>query len=157
MGGMTVDVSIAPIEAKSVVGRLLEFNEYEFSRIDQRPIGLDGRYGYRYLDNYWDTEEHRAPYLLHVDGELAGLALVVEWSGVTSFAEFLVLPKFRRRGVGFEAARAILRRHPGRWEITQVAGNDAATTFWRRAIPVPFEERVEADGHVAQTFMIDGE
>ncbi len=152
---MTVDVSIAPPESKDVVGRLLEFNEYEFSRIDQRPIGLDGRYGYRYLDHYWDPDERRSPYLLHVEGELAGLALVAEFSGVTSFAEFLVLPKFRRRGVGFEAARLIVRRHPGPWEITQVRGNDGATAFWRRVIPVPYDERIEADGHVAQTFMID--
>jgi predicted acetyltransferase len=154
---MTVDLTIAPLESKAVVGRLLEFNEYEFSRIDHRPIGLDGRYGYRYLDNYWDPSERRTPYLLHVEAELAGLALVVEWSGVTSFAEFLVLPKFRRRGVGIEAARLILRRHPGPWEITQVQGNDGATSFWRRAIPVPYEERIEADGHVAQTFMIDSQ
>lgn len=152
---MTVDVFIASLDSKPVVGRLLEFNEYEFSRIDDRPIGPDGRYGYRYLDNYWDPKERRFPYLLQVDDELAGLALVAERSAVTSFGEFLVLPKFRRRGVGLEAARLILRRHPGPWEVTQVQGNEAATAFWRRAIPVPYHERTEADGHVVQTFTID--
>ena len=152
---MIVTASIAPPEAKPVVGRLLEFNEYEFSRIDGRPIGPDGRFGYRYLDNYWSPDERRVPYLLHVKTELAGLALVTEWSEILSFGEFLVLPKFRRGGVGRQAAQLILRRHPGRWEITQVAGNDGATAFWRRAIPVPYEERVADDGHVAQTFMIE--
>ncbi len=151
---MTVAVSIAPLESKAVVGRLLEFNEYEFSRIDGRPIGPDGRYGYRYLDHYWDPTEQRTPYLLQVDGELAGLALVAEWSGVTSFAEFLILPKFRRHGVGLEAVRLILDRHPGPWEITQLPGNDGATAFWRRAIPVPYQEQIGADGRVAQTFTI---
>lgn len=152
---MVVTVTIAPIEAKQVLRRLLEFNAYEFSRIDGRSIGPDGRYGYRYLDEYWDPSERRTPYLLHVGDELAGLALVRARPQATSFAEFLILPKFRRGGTGTSAVTQILPAHPGRWEITQVPGNDAAVAFWRRAIPVPFDERILPDGTVTQTFMIN--
>jgi predicted acetyltransferase len=37
-----------------------------------------------------------------------------------------------RRRVGYEAAREVLRRHPGRWEIGFQAENVGASEFWRR-------------------------
>lgn len=63
-----------------------------------------------------------------------------------SIAEFLVLPKYRRRGVGTAAARAAFAEFPGDWEVHQVPGNRAAVEFWHRAIPVPFVETVDGDG-----------
>lgn len=152
-GQLTVD--IATIGDMPIVARLLEFNAYEFSRIDGRAIGPDGRYGYRYLDAYWDPDEPRTPYLIRLGGELAGLAFVTTRSDVTSFNEFLVLPKFRRGGVGTSAVARLLRLHAGRWEIKQVPGNDRAVAFWRCAIPVPYDERIHSDGTVVQTFVID--
>jgi predicted acetyltransferase len=33
-------------------------------------------------------------------------------------AEFFVLPKYRRGGVGTDAARAVFARFPGEWHVT---------------------------------------
>jgi len=41
-------------------------------------------------------------------------------------------------------ARNVLARFPGEWQVRQVSTNAAATSFWRRAIPVPFEEDFDA-------------
>lgn len=150
---MDIDVVLAEASQREVVGRLLEFNAYEFSGIDERPIGDDARYGYVYLDAYW-SEPDRFPYLIWADGELAGLALVRGLQEELTVAEFLVLPKFRRRAVGTRAARALFAQRPGRWRITEVPGNSAATAFWRRAIPTRFEERELGDGTVIQTFTL---
>ena len=148
-----MDLELAPATAsqRDVVGRLLELNSYEFSRIDGRSIGRDGRYGYRYLNAYW-SEPGRVPYLFRGDGELAGLALVRRAGTITDVAEFLVLPKFRRTGVGTRAARLLFAAHPGPWQVRQVAGNDQATSFWHRAIPTPFTEVVDDEGNTTQTF-----
>lgn len=148
---MDVRTALATKDQREVVGRLLEFNAYEFSGIDDRSIGEDARYGYLYLDAYW-TEPDRFPYLIWADDELAGLALLRTLQEELTVAEFLVLPKFRRRSVGTRAARALFELRPGRWRITEVPGNSAATAFWRRAIPVRFEERELGDGTVIQTF-----
>jgi predicted acetyltransferase len=151
MATMNLELVQASEAERDVVGQLLELNSYEFSRIDGRAIGRDGHYGYQYLDAYW-TEPDRVPYLLQADGELAGLVLARRVDGVMTVAEFFVLPKFRRTGVGTQAARQLFAAHPGPWEVHQVVGNDQATSFWRRAIPAPFTELVDDEGNVTQTF-----
>lgn len=75
MADMDVEVTLASRSDRDVVGRLLELNAYEFSRVDGRAIGSDALYRYPYLDAYW-SEPGRFPYLIRADGELAGLALV---------------------------------------------------------------------------------
>lgn len=152
MASVDLELRQASKSDRGVVGRLLELNSYEFSRIDGRSIGHDGLYGYRYLDAYW-SEPGRVPYLFRADGELAGLALVRRANRAMAVSEFLVLPKFRRTGVGTQAARQLFAAHPGPWQVRQIAGNDQATSFWRSAIPAPFTEMVD-EGNVTQTFNI---
>jgi predicted acetyltransferase len=151
MVSVDVEVARANRAERDVVGRLLELNAYEFSRVDGRSIGDDGVYGYRYLDAYW-SEPDRLPYLIRVDGELAGLALVSRVGPVLHVSEFLILPKFRRAGIGTEAARQVFAAHRGAWQVRQVANNDQATQFWRRAIPAAFTEEVDGQGTVTQHF-----
>lgn len=148
-----MDVRLEPAREsdRDVVDRLLELNAYEFSRIDGRPLHDDGTFGYPYLDAYW-AELGRHPYLIRVDGELAGVVLVSERGDANSMSEFMVLPKFRRRRVGERAAAMAFTRHPGRWVVTQTHDNVEATQFWRKVIPIPFQETVSPDGVVTQTF-----
>ena len=74
------------------------------------------------------------------DGKLAGFVLVHDRSrlsgtnGIRDMAEFFILRKYRRRGVGEMAARAIFDRLPGSWEIRERPSNVDAVAFWRRVI-----------------------
>jgi predicted acetyltransferase len=74
-------------------------------------------------------------------------------------AEFHVVRSARRRGVGEAAARRILHRWRGRWEISEVAGNAPAIAFWRRTIGRltrgHFEE-VAVRGGLVQRFTMSG-
>jgi len=144
-GDVPLDVEQVSESAKPILQRLLELNAYEFSAIDGRDIGPNGEYGYRYLDPYWRESSRRAALLFHVDDQLAGFALV-RVGTPHQIAEFLILPKYRRLGVGGAAARAVLARWPGEWMTHQLSGNDGAVAFWRRAIPVPFTETTDANG-----------
>ena len=47
-------------------------------------------------------------------------------------AEFFVVRKHRRSGVGIEAARKLIAARPGQWEIAVVRANVGALGFWRR-------------------------
>ena len=49
-------------------------------------------------------------------------------------AEFFVMRKYRRQGVGRTAACAVFDRFTGAWEIRQRQDNLDATAFWRRTI-----------------------
>lgn len=130
---------------RQTLAQLLELYLYEFSAFDDVEIGADGRYGYVYLDHYW-TEPGRHAFLIQVDGGLAGFALVrtmekdenpldsmPETTG-HAIAEFFVLRKYRRLGVGRTAAQAIFDLFPGRWQVNQDAANLPAQAFWRRVI-----------------------
>ena len=60
--------------------------------------------GYGYIDHYW-TDEGRHPFLIRVDGRIAGFVLVRRLSAGSgppehSIVEFFVMKKYRRRGVG---------------------------------------------------------
>ena len=151
---MDLVVARASESAKPILRRLLELNAYEFSAIDGQDIGPDGRYGYPYLDHYGATSSDRAAFLFHVAGHLAGFALVRR-GAPNQVAEFLVLPKYRRRGVGTAAARQVLAQWPGEWTTHELPGNDDAVTFWRAAIPVRFTETADATG-TTQRFLIGG-
>lgn len=146
-----VRLDVVAADDRNVLGRLLQFNAYEFSRFDGAVLDADGTYGYPYLDAYW-SEAGRVPYFILADDELAGFALIRQGQGATSVAEFLVLPKFRRRRVGAQAARLLFDKHRGPWEVSQLGDNTAATEFWRRVIPEPFTEHRAADGSVVQSF-----
>ncbi len=40
-----------------------------------------------------------------------------------TIAEFMILPAYRRRHIGYQAALAALGLHPGYWEISPASGN----------------------------------
>jgi predicted acetyltransferase len=141
----TASIRRADPADKEILRQLLEFNGYEFSRFfDDAELDAHGRFGYPYLDHYW-TEPDRHPFLIMSGEHVAGFTLV-RAGDPHSIAEFLVLPKYRRGGIGTTAAREVFAMFPGRWDVHQIAGNDGATAFWRNAIPVEFTE-TRGSGH----------
>jgi predicted acetyltransferase len=148
---VTVDVQVATISDKPVVSRLLELYSHDFSEFTAADVDDEGLFGYRYLDAYW-TEADRHPFLIRVDGHLAGFVFVR--SGEPhDMAEFFVMRKFRRSGIGAAVARDVFARFTGEWQVRQVPTNAAAVTFWRAAIPVPYDEGATDTGTV-QRFRI---
>jgi predicted acetyltransferase len=141
---MILDISPASIQEEQVLRNLLELYSYDFSTIDGADVDDSGLYGYEYLDLYWEDPD-RYPFLIRVDGRLAGFALVREGSYFPEsdlpresrtwlIAEFFVMRKYRRRGIGEQVAVQLFDRFRGRWEIAQVVGNDEARAFWRAVI-----------------------
>lgn len=134
---MNIEIQPALRDDRAALERLMELYLYDFSEFDQADVGRDGAYGYPYLAHYW-REKGRDPYLVRVDGHLAGFVLVFEHSFLGSeghmIAEFFVMRKYRRQGVGKAAAFWIFDRYPGHWEISEIDENTAAQRFWRSII-----------------------
>jgi predicted acetyltransferase len=140
-----VEVVRAELADKEVLRQLLEFNAYEFARLSHDAVlNEHGRFGYSWLDHYW-TEPMRYPFLIQVRGQIGGMVLVTG-TDPRSIAEFLVMPQYRRTGVGLAAARCVFELFGGAWSVHEAPGNDAAVAFWRRAIPVQFIETRDDDG-----------
>ena len=144
----------AELGDKAVLEQLLELYQYDFSEFDDHDVGADGLYRYRYIDNYW-TEPDRHPLLFRVDRKWAGFALV-RAGAPHDMAEFFVMRKYRRSGVGTVLAREVFARFPGEWQVRQMTSNPAATAFWCQAIPVDFVQEILDQGPVQRFTIIDG-
>jgi predicted acetyltransferase len=148
-----VTLEIAPRERRLTFENLFQIYTHDFSEFwhdrTEGELDEDGLFGdYPYLDSYWQ-EPDRTPILIRADGHLGGFALINSFahSGLPtdySVAEFFVVRKHRRAGVGHAAATAIIRERPGQWEIAVVRRNAAAQTFWRRVAASVAGDAVEA-------------
>src|SRR3954464_13541478 len=127
MRPMNVEVSDVTYGDKEVLRRLIEFYDYDFSEILGWDVNEHGTFGYRYFDQYW-TDPDRLPLFIRVDGRLAGFALVAAGEP-HDMAEFFIMRKYRRTGIGTEAARAIFERFPGPWQVRQEEANVGAIDF----------------------------
>lgn len=136
-----MDVRIEPImiEQKSVFMQMMELYEYDFSEFSGADLNEYGYFGYSRIDDYWN-EEGRYPFFIRADGKLAGLVLVrsccehTHLANPHNIAEFFVMKKYRRKGVGKAAAMKIFDRFPGGWEISQWQNNLPAQRFWKQVV-----------------------
>ncbi len=134
-----IEIIPASVEQKAILANLLELYMYDFCEFVDLEIGPDGRFGYSDLDIYW-TEPARHPFLVYVDTRLAGFTLIDGLPrgapGVTVWdvAEFFILRRYRRTGIGTQVAHQVWKRFPGRWEVRVIVSNEPAYRFWGRAI-----------------------
>ena len=130
---MAIEVIPASPDQEPILANLLELYAHDFSEFYDIGLGSDGKFGYPHLPLYW-TEAGRHPFLIKVDGQLAGLALVKRTETGWDMAEFFVVRGHRRHGIGTDAAHAVWRRFPGLWEVRVMESNRKALPFWERAI-----------------------
>jgi len=136
---MQIELVAVQETEKSVLRQLLELYAYDFSEYDDEDVNEHGFYGYTYFDYYW-TEETRHPFFIRVDGRLAGFVLVNEYCyvvkehGTKSIAEFFVMRKYRRKGIGKAVAVQVFDRFPGKWEVIQHGENEPSKIFWESVI-----------------------
>ena len=139
----TVTLQPIPPTQRPLLERLLQLYLHDFSELAPRhtvygEVDPNGLFPYPPgLDPYWRDPGHE-PLLIRAGGAVAGFALLHRWSALDrpldrAVAEFFVLCKHRRAGIGTQAAHAAFARHPGRWEVAVAAYNPAALRFWRHA------------------------
>ncbi|NLO84514.1 MAG: GNAT family N-acetyltransferase [Clostridiales bacterium] len=167
---MAVKLRSVQLEDREILSNLLEKYNYEFSQYDQLDVNKLGLYGYQYLDYYW-TEKNRWAYFIQVDEKLAGFVMVNDYSVVedrkTDFviAEFFVMYKYRRRGIGKEAFYQVLDLHKGTWQLKRHPKNIPSVHFWDRVVNEYTKGKYEAilahpdskyeDGTLADIFFFE--
>jgi predicted acetyltransferase len=134
-----VKVKEALVGDKPVLERLMQLYLYDFSELEGGDLDEEALFEYKYLDSYW-TEPGRFPFLIHVSDKIAGFVLVnsrtclQKQAEAKSIAEFFVMRKYRRQGVGRTVAFRIFDMFPGKWEVGETKRNVGAQRFWRRVI-----------------------
>lgn len=115
---------------------------YEMTNYYNDPMDENGNYHYGHFEDYF-TDPGRTAYFIY-DGELLiGFAFLCPYSNIGqtadyTMAEFTVFPAFRRKHYALEAAKMILDRHPGKWEIKYNEKNPAGRNLWN-TVAAPYE------------------
>ncbi|MEV6413782.1 GNAT family N-acetyltransferase [Kribbella sp. NPDC051718] len=157
---MPSSITLQPITAEHhpLIERLWQLYRHDLSEYRYNYPGADGLYPTERLRTFF-TDADRCGYLVKQGDQVAGFVLVRGLvSGLRVMGEFFVLRAARRQQVGWQAALAVLRRHPGDWEIAFQENNPGAARFWRRIAgelavdgykdeqrPVPGKPNIEPD------------
>lgn len=136
-----IELKVAEPHERAIIENMMQLYVHDFSEFwagrEEGELGPDGRFFDYPLDPYWRDRDH-VPLLLRSEGRLVGFALLnaSPHSGRTidrNMAEFFIVRKHRRGGMGTAAAQAIFSRYPGVWEAAVARANLPALGFWRKA------------------------
>jgi predicted acetyltransferase len=120
-----------------VIARLLELYVYDFTEYMDFDVDEEGLFHYPF-EEYLSLPDHFI-YLILVNGHYAGLVLMKlatneQGKSYYTIAEFFILKKYRKLGIGKKVASKILMDYPGHWMIYQSKNNIPAQIFWRKII-----------------------
>lgn len=137
----TVTLTPAIVSDSSLLSNLLELYIHDMSDFfPNLELGPDGRFGYSRLILYWSDAHRRFAFVIRYGGKPAGFALATIGSpastdpDVLDVAEFFVIRRQRRSGVGRAAAFLLWNRLPGKWIVRVAEQNAGAIAFWRDVI-----------------------
>lgn len=107
---------------------------YEMTSFYDDPMDENGNYHYGHFNDYF-TDPKRKAYFIYSDSILVGFAMLCPYSNIDqnpdyTMAEFTIFPSFRRRRFALDAAKMILDKHPGNWEIKYNEKNSGAKNLW---------------------------
>ncbi|MFM2419676.1 MAG: hypothetical protein RL385_4399 [Pseudomonadota bacterium] len=144
------DVALEPIarECSETLNALFELYAHDFSEHVPLELKESGRFELSVGEHWWSRDDHY-PFFIRAGGQLAGFALVRRGSTlskdprVMDVAEFFVVRGQRRKHVGRQAAAALLKRFPGKWEVRVRQANLPALSFWLRTLREPVRGEVD--------------
>jgi len=126
----------ASFDEMPIVLNMAKLYRYDLSEFMEWSVEPDGMYYCYELETYWENQNY--PFIIRVNNELAGFALVSRSSDKIkasyTIGEFFVLRKFRKFGVGRKVALDIFNKFKGEWEVKQLINNKPAIIFWEKLI-----------------------
>lgn len=156
-------VTLHPVtrDQQAPLVNLLELYIHDMSELVPIQISPEGRFGYAWLPTYWAEPDRRFAYLIHGEEGLAGFVLVTtgpqnapeeaEGPHFLEVAEFFIIRRWRRSGVGRAAVHKLWDAHPGRWVVHVSEANLGALAFWSKAVAAyagaQFQEKVTPGRH----------
>lgn len=126
------------MDQKQLLDNLLQLYLYEFTDYTDDDLNSLGRYDYEYFESYF-IDKDRYAYFIYMGTQLVGFCMVnqhslLQNSYIHSIAEFFILRKYRKYGIGRAAANEVLAKHGPSWEIPQLTQNKIAMKFWEKVI-----------------------
>jgi predicted acetyltransferase len=120
-------------ERHEIVERFWQLFLHDLSEFRHSIPDESGAFKRRHLEPYLVRDRDRVAYVVCAPTGPSGFSFVSGLTGsVRRFDQFFIVRSQRRAGLGWAAAEATVRRHPGRWEVGFQNENPVAARFWRR-------------------------
>jgi predicted acetyltransferase len=139
MDALDIQLIHASLEQAPIIAQLYELYTYEMTDLADFDINDNGYFGYDELPLYW-KDPNRHPYLVLINKKLAGFVLIQKGSPVDidpdiwDIAEFFIMRRFRKKGIGQFVAHQIWKKFTGRWQVRVWDNNKTAHAFWDAVI-----------------------
>jgi len=139
---MNIQVTLATPADHPLLSRLYPLYIHDLSAFtDEFQLDDQGIWQPDYLPFWLEGHATAHALLIRAEGQPAGFAFVGQkpfpyMSPARDFcmAEFFILKRWRRHGIGRQAALALFDRFRGRWEVDELEANVPAVCFWRGLI-----------------------
>ena len=136
-----MNIKLASVEERKriVLRNLVKMYCYEWSQYNGIDIDQNGDYAFEHdLDRFFIKDKHHA-YFIMVKENIVGFVLVdtdIDYYKESDYAisEFFVLNKYRKLGIGKQAAIEVFKQHRGKWEIKMHPKNKGSIEFWKRVV-----------------------
>lgn len=149
-----IELHPAQRDELDIIENLMQFYMYDFSEWLPLKLADHGFFSIQPKIDYWRHPATR-PFLIRVDGELAGFVTVDDETHVAgtehNIGYFFITRRFRGQGVAQFVVSALLSQIPGQWQIFHIDANLPAQRFWARLIPL-----LSADHFTLQQREVDG-
>ena len=141
---MALEIFKAELAHKQIVSKIVELYIYDLNEIapDSIVFELDenGKFGYPRFDRFWQ-DPNCAAYLFKYNGKFAGFSLThnspffnKDKPSSKVIGEFGILKMYRNKGIGLQAAKAVMLDNPGFWEMRVIDENSRAVYFWGKVL-----------------------
>lgn len=136
---MNVYLDRVDISDKDILYRLLEYSLFEESLYDENEMNNQAIFEYKYFDSYF-SDKNRDAFFIRENGtnKLLGFVMINQYVQKVdkghSIAEYMVIPKYRKKYIGKKIAFECFDLYEGNWEVSPSFGSDSAYQFWKKVI-----------------------
>ena len=134
---MKIEIIQVLPEEKPVLRNLLKMYCYEWSQYNKFDVNESGEYEFEYHINDYIVKDTHFAFFIKVDDKLAGFVFIdndCSFNSDFAMAEFFVMHKYRRAGVGRYVAKSIFNMFHGKWEVGYHPHNITSARFWDSVI-----------------------
>ncbi|MBY0217755.1 GNAT family N-acetyltransferase [Paenibacillus illinoisensis] len=137
---MSVEITLKAVDIgnKDVLYNLYQYYQYDFSPFTKEDLGLKGHFEID-LEHYWEDPRWN-PFLIWSEKRIIGFLIILFENYDTDpdpthvIYDFLIISKYRRRGLGKLAAVQAFNLYRANWKVVQMKTNEPAIHFWRDVI-----------------------
>lgn len=122
-------------EDKEILNRLLMYSLFEESLTDLNEMNENALFEYPEFDNYFTCDNYQAFFIREEEtNKLLGFLMINSFNSNHNIKEFMIIPKYRRLGIGKKAINLCFQKYKGNYIVTPSFGSENAYLFWKSII-----------------------